>query len=146
MTCTRETAMSMTMTYVTSLAIPMSVLYKGQGKYTAFRPRPDASLLCVLAAGLTSVQVGWHHKHAQVRDHRVSFTPASLKCLVLQKSINCREPSLILGPVGWWKCYTVKCTINCNHVSFAMFRLFVILLILSSAQSCMRVHVSRLQL
>ena len=50
-------------------------------QYTAFRPRPDASLLCVLAAGLTSVQVGWRHRHAQVRDHRVSFTPVSLKCL-----------------------------------------------------------------
>ena len=40
-------------------------------QYTAFRPRPDGNLLCVLAAGLTSVQVGWRHRHAQVRDHRV---------------------------------------------------------------------------
>ena len=96
-------------------------------QYTAFRPRPDGNLLCVLAAGLTSVQVGWRHRHAQVRDHRVSFTPVSLKCL------PCVPEKHQAGPVGWWKCYTIKCTINCNHVSFAMFRLFVILVILSSA-------------
>ena len=72
-------------------------------QYTAFRPRPDGSLLCVLAAGLTSVQVGWRHRHAQVRDHRVSFTPVSLKCLpcVPETSIIIvGSPRLFLGQLG----------------------------------------------